>query len=448
MKKILNLLICFLFLTLLTSRIHGNDTMPGYSEWTTKISKKENEISAVQYGRKVALEWSDWSIVKPTKQDVKQREGIKNYYVSQGENEAVIKNDANSKLIYGWTFSETRRITYFYIDVDTYNSANNSNYEGPPLQLYCDGVLWTSIGKHDATSNWSSATDKSCQYVDLYMSSNNDNGRNTTKLSSSYLSIPIKEYSYVSKWSTGQDWRFDEKYTRIKGGDNPQQPVERKVYCYPLTYNIYYELNGGSSNDEFIYTYTVLDEVNIPSVSKIGYDFLGFYNSEDIKIEKINIGTYGDIYLNARFKRKDPSLSVGFAFFRVDEKTKNISVKEVIDKTNAKAIDELEGDISDKIIIEKIEYEYKGKIVNNPDYLEIDKTDFVNILFSITNNEGCTVKLEKKFPILGKGSIIKDYKDNIKIYSRYISKEYYETLEENSIWRSNEYKNTLSSVFS
>lgn len=74
--------------------------------------------------------------------------------------------------------------------------------------------------------------------------------------------------------------------------------------------------------------------------------------------------------------------------------------------------------------------------------------DFANITFSITNSENCKVTIKKKYAIIGQGVSIDDYKDNIKIYPRYINKEYYETLESNSIWRTNEYKNTLIGTWS
>lgn len=324
MKNIFKGILYILIIIGFTVSVYGNDEYPGYSEWSTKVTKNANEIKATQYGRKVATEWSEWTIEKPSKSDIRNRETIKNYYVSMNNNETFELDGAKETLLYGWSFSEKRKVTYLYIDVDTYNSNNDSNYEGPPLQLYCDGSLIASIGKHDYTSNWSLKLDASCQYVDLYMSNNNDNGRNKTKVSSSYISLSLTEYSYVKKWSSPQDWRFNEKYERIKGGDNPQQPATRTVYCYPLTYNIYYELNGGSSDEDFIYTYTVLDEVNIPSLAKKGYDYLGFFDSNGNEVNKINVGTYGDIYLYAKFKRKDPTLNIGFTYFRVDEEKKQL----------------------------------------------------------------------------------------------------------------------------
>lgn len=445
MNRKIKLIVILLLIAFLTSIIKADDNRIGYSEWSEERSGDANEISTIQYGRSIPLEWSTWSTNKPSGRHFIKRPGFTKYYFSNGD--PLIIDNANEKHIHTWNFSEARNVVYFYIDVDTYS--NDSDTQGSPLTLKCDGLTVASIDRHDASNNWEGNLDVTCKIVELTMSDNSEGNRNKTRITNTYLGVSngTTEYSYVTKWSDFQDWRTSESYT-AGYYENSQKVKRRKVYSYPLTYNIYYELNGGVTSGELINTYTILDEVIMPSLSKLGYEFNGFYNSDKQIVSKINKGTYGDIYLFADFTRKAPTLFVKTREFNTDEKNPFLEIDFTKNKINPTAYDEIDGDLSKEIIIEEIYYTYKDKIVQMPLYLEIDMTDIVYITFCVSNSDGISTKKKEKFFILGNGSLIDNYKDNIKIYSRYISDKYLDTLDKDSIWNSNEYKKVLIDALS
>ena len=274
------------------------------------------------------------------------------------------------------------------------------------------------------------------------MSSNPGNGRNSTIIVGTWATTTSKMYSYVTKWSDGQDWRFDTTYNRIYG-ENPQVPTQRTVYSHPIKYSINYNLDGGEFIGTPTYTYTINDEVKIPSAYKKGYDFLGFFDEYGNKVEKIEKGTYRDINLTARYDRKPPNIYVGYTTFEVDDTP--IKIDDLVKRVNGKALDELDGDISDKIKISYITYD-NGNTVYNPNGLDISKKGSVLIEFYVENSGGKKASVTRKFYILGEGEDDKDYRESLSIYSRYISEEYLNTLDDNSIWNASEYKDELIEV--
>lgn len=420
------------------------EPLPGYSEWSPLPSGDKNEESAIQYGRKVPTKWSEWSETIPSSHDQKSMEsGTRRYAFKSAENQ-VYFDSAKARTLYTWKFRESYHAVFFFADVDTYRWQDESKYQAPPLQLYCDGKMIASTGTHDVLVNWNPPIDTYCKTMELRMLDNDTDGRNTTSIVGTWVTTSTTLYSYVLEWSNGQDWRFNSQYSRIYGA-NPQVPTTRKVYSYPLTYTITYNLNGGTANGTLITSYTVLDDVSLPTCSKKGYDFLGFYDSSGNKVESIKKGTYGNISLHARYERRLPTLYIGYTYF--DQEDTTISSSDVIKQVNARAIDELEGDITSKIIIKNIFYENKNKNVSYPDYLEIDSEDIIYISFSVTNNEGKTAVVNRKYYILGKGKESEEKIDDIEIYSRYIDEKYINTLDDNSIWNTPTYKSTLLEVF-
>ncbi len=441
MRKLLK--ICLFILSLLLvfpSVVYGEDIKPGYSDWTTEKSGDSNEVSAIQYGRKLPLAWSDWSFTVPSSKDVRTKDGETKYYAYDGAN--YYWNNTDAKTLFTWNFGYKAKLVYFYADVDTYDNRGYTNYEAPPLQLYCDGRQIASVGKHDYLSNWNPSINTSCQYLELKMSSNPGNGRNSTIIVGTWATTTSKMYSYVTKWSDGQDWRFDTTYNRIYG-ENPQVPTQRTVYSHPIKYSINYNLDGGEFIGTPTYTYTINDEVKIPSAYKKGYDFLGFFDEYGNKVEKIEKGTYRDINLTARYDRKPPNIYVGYTTFEVDDTP--IKIDDLVKRVNGKALDELDGDISDKIKISYITYD-NGNTVYNPNGLDISKKGSVLIEFYVENSGGKKASVTRKFYILGEGEDDKDYRESLSIYSRYISEEYLNTLDDNSIWNTSEYKDELIEV--
>ena len=69
-----------------------------------------------------------------------------------------------------------------------------------------------------------------------------------------------------------------------------------------IEYNITYNLNGGNNLSSAINTYTVETDVELPIISKDFNLFMGWYNQNDEKVEKITAGTTGDITLTAKWE--------------------------------------------------------------------------------------------------------------------------------------------------
>lgn len=428
-----------------TFSIQAEAPKPGYTDWSTNPSGNEYEESVVQYGRRVPAQWSDWSETKPSTADQKSKEGQIKKYVNRSATNSLIYFNANAKTIYTWNFGQRSRVVYFYADVDTYVYPSLAYYEAPPLQLYCDNSLIASTGTHDVLKNWNPNVNTSCTTMQLRMSDNSSHGRNRTAIVGTWATTLGTLYSYVVSWTDGRDWRTTEPYTRVYG-ENAQIPTSRVVYSYPITYSITYHLDEGTPVSDLPKSYTVLDDVELPICTKRGYDFLGYYDSKGNLINEIKKGSYGNLVLYAKYKRRLPVLYVGYTYFDVGDI--NISSDDVIKQVNARAIDELEGDLSDKIVIKSIYYEQKNKIIEDPEYLELDSEDIVNITFSVSNNVGGEATVTRKFYILGKGKSNDDYVENVKIYSRFIDEEYLYTLDEYSVWNTNDYKNQLYKAFS
>lgn len=422
--------------------VNARDIKPGYSDWSEYPTNSPYEESTIQYGRKLPIEWSAWSTDNPSSftRDYRIKDGdVKHYAYNNAQNTWY---DVGAKSLYTWDFGYKALVTYAYIDVDTYK-APGVNYQAPPMQLYCDGKEIASIGVHHELDNWSPRVNHSCRYMELKMSDSSGNGRNRTAIVGTWVTTSSTWYSYVTKWGEPVDWRFDKSYDRIYG-ENPQIPVQRTVYSHPLTYHINYALDGGSFVGNPTYTYTVNDEVYIPSATKVGYDFLGFVDSSGKVVTKIERGTYGNITLRATYKRRPPTLYISYTYF--DKEDKKIEIDELIKRVNGTAKDELDGDISKDIKVSKIVYN-SNLTVNNPDCLDISNAGYVDVTFYVINSGDMRVEVTRRFYILDKGEEIEDYDSGIKIFSRYISEEFKDSLDSKSIWRISDYADVLSNAY-
>lgn len=438
MKKLFKtILITICVAVLLPNKIlAGGEVLPGYSDWSIEESGDPNEVSAIQYGRVLPKEWSPWQTNKPDSPYFKVGEDKVEHYAYDGGSQFWL--NVNAKDLFTWDFKEKAKVTYFYADVDTYVRDSWTNYYAPPLRLYCDNTLIASTGAHDYLKNWNPSICAECRILKLSMLSGGGQGRNTTMIVGTWATTVKEQYSFVISWKDGSDWRFDESYPHLYGEDS-QIPVTRNVYSHPITYQINYDLDGGEFVGSVTNTYTVLDEVILPSAKKKGYDFIGWLDNGKL-ISKIEKGNYRNINLLAKYERKKPIISTSYAYF--DEEDKRIEISELLKIVNAKANDELDGDISKNIVVDYIKYEKDGTTINHPAYLDISKNQSVLISFSITNSGGKSSNTTRRYYILGKGEDI-DVQDDINIYSRFIEEEYLETLNDNSIWRNDDYQEVL-----
>lgn len=440
MKKIfIYFLIIAIILVSINKKIFAEDNLPlGFGEWTTEYKEDKHRIEMIQYGRKVPLKWSDYSSQIPNNPYYKIGDVKIDYYAHDGK-EYTWPN-ADAKTLFIWDFKEKTKLVYFYADVDTCVDSNYSNYTAPPLQLYCDDKLIASVGFHHYLKNWEPDIDCDCSILKLDMSYGGGEGRNRTYIVSTKATTQTDQYAYVENWSDGQDWRFEKEYPHLYGEES-QIPVQRMVYSYPVKYRIDYDADGGEIIGEIISEYTIFDEVLLPMATKRGYEFLAWTNQNGI-ISKIDVGSVGDLKLFAQYERKKPDIFVANKSF--DEEDRYIYLSELLEYVEASAIDELDGSISDKIAIEYIKYE--DNISYNPDYLDISKKQVVEISFYVFNSGGKKASIKKKYYILGKGETIDNLR-YIKIYSRFLKEEYNDSIDDRSIWKTEDYQNTLKKAY-
>ena len=97
------------------------------------------------------------------------------------------------------------------------------------------------------------------------------------------LGIPEKDGYSFTGWDKG--------ITRITKGTTGN--LTFKALYSVNKYKINYELDGGSLEDS-IDEYTINDEVILPTPSKENYKFMGWYDENSLKVEKISVGSIGD----------------------------------------------------------------------------------------------------------------------------------------------------------
>ena len=440
MKKLVKILfISFILITISCISTSANSEYKGYSEWSTTKTDDPNEISAIQYGVLLPKTWSTWSTSKADTLYQKMRLNETKHYTNNGN--PISWKNANAKTLYTWNFGGLKHVSGFFGDVDTYVGGSWTNYDGPPLELKCDGKTVASVGRHDYLKNWEVKLDCNCSMVELSMRTNNGDGRNNTMVVGTWLLTSNYEYSYVKEWNTGSGWRFNEPY-EDKYGAESQIPTSRTVYSYPIEYKINYDLDGGEFKEEPTYTYTVLsDDIKIPSAKKLGYEFLGFYDESGNKIEVIKKGSTGNLNLKAKYERKDPTLYVGYTYFDVSDTP--LSFKDLIKEVKATASDELDGDLTKNIYIEDIEYEIGG----NNTYLDLSKEQSFTITFSVKNSGDKKVSVKRTYYILGTATSGEKEVD-VDIYFRYINEDFNYTLTNDSIWATDEnYKQKLIKAY-
>ena len=112
------------------------------------------------------------------------------------------------------------------------------------------------------------------------------------------LKEPTKKgYEFVG-WYENSDFN-GEKLTEI----NCMNAKDYDLYAnWEIEYyEIKYNLNGGIC-ESALKKFTVLDEIYFEKPSKIGYDFLGWFDSQNNQIDKIEKGTVGAISLYAKWE--------------------------------------------------------------------------------------------------------------------------------------------------
>ena len=78
----------------------------------------------------------------------------------------------------------------------------------------------------------------------------------------------------------------------------------------PLQYKIEYVLNNGINSKNNVFTYNIEQEILLEQPTKYGYDFIGWFTENTFvnKIEKIPVGTSGDIKVHAKWQASEKTL--------------------------------------------------------------------------------------------------------------------------------------------
>ncbi|MCR0435963.1 InlB B-repeat-containing protein [[Clostridium] innocuum] len=114
----------------------------------------------------------------------------------------------------------------------------------------------------------------------------------------------------------------------------------------------------------------------------------------------------------------------------------------------ASATDVKDGDISNKIFVDKIKY--PDKTVTRPDKLETGKLQDVTVTYGVTNSRGVTSYADAKIHIVKRGADLETDTDDAKIYTRFISDDVLvdsttplSILRSDSVWRKAGYADIL-----
>ena len=203
------------------------------------------------------------------------------FYVNKGDIKHIVKK----------VLSVTVSPDVLTTNEDKYNSGTSDEYFTITETAISDnmGVTECSI-----TYNLNGGSFDSMQIIpDSY---------NILSSTDTVLPTPTKEGYNFGGWYTSPFYYYTE-VTSIPAGSSQDYSLYAKWEI--ITYNITYELNGGTISESYATTYTVEDSITLPTPTKDGYEFYGWYTSQDFdydtKISKINSGSTGDLTLYAEW---------------------------------------------------------------------------------------------------------------------------------------------------
>lgn len=158
------------------------------------------------------------------------------------------------------------------------------------------------------TAKWKVAV----EYTISYNLNGGTNGANPTKYSEYSETIVLAPatkagYEFLG-WFNAQDQEVKE----IAKGSNGDVVLTAKwaVEEYEINYN----LDGGVNAESNPTSYTIEDEeIVLAAATKAGHAFLGWYDSEDNKVEKIAKGSTGNVELVAKWESLQGSISYDLA---------------------------------------------------------------------------------------------------------------------------------------
>ena len=269
----------------------------------------------------------------------------------------------------------------------------------------------------------------------------------TINLTVVHASIPSIDVTYYAMENNKRSTSISGSYNmdNRNNAQNLEMPYEIDVDVRDLPLasgkancgitKVFYQLstNNGKTFSDKIYLYndaaTTSDlhyEITSPKISGTYYIKIGAENKSG------NVANLADIYRVV----DGPSLLIKSKVYYLNS---TVTLADLLSVASAR--DDIDGDISSQIIVEKIEYE-DGTVVNSPDSLDTTKVQQASITYSITNSQGKYVSKVSNVQIVAQRSASEE--GDLQIYDRYIDEDYLDSLRDDSIWNTDEgYKNAL-----
>ncbi len=224
------------------------------------------------------------------------------------------------------------------------------------------------------------------------------------------------------------------------------EPMFFSFYYEPITYKISYDMDGGVNAGANPTTYVILDTIQFAEPEKDGYIFLGWYDSATgLEVTGINQGLdtdyeNGAILLQQLAKRQTgdmnlvakwnapPVLEVADVYMYLENEIEEERImKDVV------AVDEEDGDLLASVV-----WENRDAVIEELAYyrtvtVEEDTEYMIELQYSVTDSEGARVEA------IANLHVYTFYEETESTgYIRYISFDYMNTLDVNSVWRTPE----------
>lgn len=372
--------------------------------------------------------------------------------LNSGETMIHIGTSNHQSIAYGGTYTPSP------IDIVGYELSSNSyGYNG--VNGWTGGTNGSSISIYQYTSVEFYYRKKN--YTVSFNSNGGSSVSNQTIKYKNTASSPssTKENFKLVGWYTDSALtkQFDFN-TQITGNMTLYAKWERTHYDINISHKTYDTVNGWKdiTNESkklainSTYTITNLDNSKIP----LGYQAENKYDlylnnakvgsTLSITAKQIINGSFDTIVV--RYAGTSPSITGKETYYFIGD---DVSSSKLI--TRASASDIKDGNISNKIIVDKIRY--ADRTETKPSKLNTSKEQNITVTFSVTNSRGVTSVSDVTMHIVKKGSDTELVRNEATIYSRYISNETLvngktpvNMLLANSVWKTPAYANTLQAA--
>lgn len=354
---------------------------------------------------------------------------------------ALVANDV-SEYVADWIYGTT----YIVKDIKPGEGKENggkSTYSGTvtkdtSVYLYLNSIGYTNVITHYAVVDE--------EYYNIGETNFEQKHEQTYTISDAYAIDSPNGYILSSEFGTSaieDKWKMYElPYTVVQCAD----PMFYSFYYEPITYEISYDMDGGVNVDGNPATYVILDTIQFAEPEKEGYIFLGWYDSATgLEVTGINQGLdtdyesgevllqqlanrqTGDMNLVAKWNAP-PVLEVADVYMYLENE---IDVERIM--KDVIAMDEEDGDLLASVVwensdavLEELEYYRTVTIEEDTEYI-------IELQYSVTDSEGARVEVTAELHIY-------TFYEEIQStgYVRYIAIDYIDTLDVNSVWRTQE----------